>query len=69
METTKTNLWNKKLEDLTVRDAVVMNVVPLAVIAGGSIAIVAVSKTVDVVGNKIQGLRIKRQTKTVTEEQ
>jgi hypothetical protein len=68
MDETK-NLWNKKMDELTVRDVVVMNLIVPAVMVGGVVVIGTVVNVGTKTKDKFQEILIARQIKKLEKQE
>lgn len=64
----KTNLWDKKTDDLTVGDVVKLNVGALAVMVGGFVALGLVAHGAEKAASKFRTIRADRKMKNELNE-
>lgn len=67
METTESKLWNKKMDELTVKEVIIVNVALPIVVVGGLFTVSAAVGTVSKATNKFREFRTNRQNKVTKE--
>lgn len=65
MEEENKNIWNKKMDELTVKDAVVINLAIPAIAVGGIVAIGAAVNGYNAASSKFRKFKSNRQNKNL----